>query len=51
MGGALAPIATGLLVEATHSFVPALATTALAAFGGAAVYLLVSRPIAATFAR
>jgi len=47
MGGALAPIVTGLLVEATHSFVPALATTALAAFGGAAVYLLgVRRPIA-----
>ncbi|HTX48339.1 MAG TPA: MFS transporter [Caulobacteraceae bacterium] len=47
MGGALAPIVTGLLVEATHSFVPALATTALAAFGGATVYLVgVRRPIA-----
>jgi len=40
MGGALAPIATGLLVEATHSFVAALAATAVAAFGGAAIYLL-----------
>jgi len=46
MGGALAPIITGLLVEATHSFVPALATTDVAAFGGAAIYLLgVRRPM------
>ena len=47
MGGAAAPIVTGLMVEATHSFVAALAATAVAAFGGAAVYLLgVRRPIA-----
>jgi len=45
-GGALAPIATGLMLEATGSFVPTLAATALAAFGGAAIYLAgVRRPI------
>ena len=47
IGGALAPIVTGFSVEATHSFAAALATTALAALGGALVYLVgVRRPIA-----
>jgi MFS family permease len=46
IGGALAPIVTGVSVEATHSFAAALATTALAALGGALVYLIgVRRPI------
>jgi MFS family permease len=40
VGGAIAPLATGLLVEATGSFVPALAVTAAAAIGGAMVYLI-----------
>jgi len=48
VGGAIAPLATGLLVEATGSFVPALAVTAAAAIGGAMVYLFgVRRPIVA----
>ena len=48
LGGALAPIVTGLSVEATHSFAAALATTAAAALGGALVYLVgVRKPIAA----
>ena len=48
LGGALAPIVTGFSVEATHSFSAALATTAVAALGGALVYLVgVRRPIAA----
>ena len=48
VGGAVAPLATGLLVEATGSFVPALAVTAAAAIGGAMVYLFgVRRPIVA----
>jgi MFS family permease len=47
LGGALAPIVTGFSVEATHSFAAALATTALAALGGAVVYLVgVRKPIA-----
>ena len=46
MGGALAPIVTGFSVEVTHSFAAALATTALAALAGAAIYALgVRRPI------
>jgi MFS family permease len=46
LGGALAPIVTGLSVEATHSFAAALATTAAAALGGAVVYLIgVRKPI------
>jgi len=46
VGGAVAPLATGLMVEATGSFAPALAATAAAAFGGATVYLFgVRRPI------
>ena len=48
IGGALAPIVTGFSVEATHSFAAALATTALAAVGGAVAYLVgVRRPIEA----
>jgi MFS family permease len=47
-GGALAPIVTGLTVEATGSFVVALAVTACAGLGGAVVYLVgVRRPIGA----
>ena len=46
MGGALAPIVTGISVEATHSFAAALATTAVAALGGALAYLIgVRKPI------
>ncbi len=37
-GGAIAPIATGLLVQATGSFLAALAAAAAAAFAGAAIY-------------
>jgi MFS family permease len=40
IGGAAAPIVTGLALEATHSFVAALAITASAGLGGALVYLL-----------
>jgi MFS family permease len=47
VGGAIAPIVTGFMVQATHSFVGALATTAAVAALGAAVYLFgVNRPIA-----
>lgn len=46
MGGALAPIVTGLVVERTAGFGPAMAAAALAALGGAAVYLFgVRQPI------
>jgi MFS family permease len=46
-GGALAPILTGLSVEATGSFATAQAATAAIASAGALVYLLgVRRPIA-----
>ena len=48
IGGAVAPIVTGLTLEATHSFAPALAITAAAGVGGALVYLLgVRKPIVA----
>ncbi len=47
VGGALAPIVTGITVEATHGFATALAVTALAGLGGASIYLLgVSAPLA-----
>lgn len=39
VGGALAPIVTGLTVEATHGYVPALAITAVMGGAGAAIYL------------
>jgi len=46
VGGAVAPLVTGLTLEATHSFVAALAITAVAGLGGALVYLVgVRRPI------
>lgn len=47
VGGALAPIVTGLTVEATHGFAAALAITAGAGLAGAAIYLVgVRRPLA-----
>jgi len=47
LGGALAPIVTGLTVEATHGFAAALAITAVAGLAGAAIYLFaVRRPLA-----
>ncbi len=47
IGGALAPIVTGITVEATHGFVAALAITALAGLAGAGVYLFgVRAPLA-----
>ena len=46
VGGALAPMVTGALVQATHSFVAALASTAGVATLGALIYLFgVGRPI------
>jgi hypothetical protein len=46
VGGAVAPIVTGLTVEATHGFAAALAITKAAGTVGALVYLLgVRRPI------
>jgi MFS family permease len=46
IGGALAPLVTGVTLEATHSFVAALAITAAAGLGGALVYLIgVRKPI------
>lgn len=39
VGGAAAPIVTGVSVEATHSFVPALAMAAAAALSGGMIYL------------
>jgi sugar phosphate permease len=41
LGGALAPIVTGFIAQATHSFVPALLTGAAIAFAGAMIYLFV----------
>ena len=47
VGGALAPIVTGLTVEATGGFAAALAITAAAGLGGAAIYLFgVRAPLA-----
>jgi MFS family permease len=46
VGGAVAPIVTGLSVEATHGFAAAMAVAAAAALTGSLVYLLgVNRPI------
>ena len=39
LGGALAPILTGSLAQATHSFVPALLIGAVIAFVSAMIYL------------
>jgi cyanate permease len=43
LGGALAPIATGAIAQATHSFVPALLAGAAIAFASAMIYLFVVR--------
>jgi MFS family permease len=43
LGGALAPIVTGAIAQATHSFVPALLTGAGIAFVSAMIYLFVVR--------
>lgn len=49
LGGALAPIVTGAIAQATHSFVPALLTGATIAFVSAIIYLvLVGEPIPET---
>ncbi len=39
-GGALAPMVTGMVVQSTHSFVPALLTATVIGLVGAACYLL-----------
>lgn len=41
LGGALAPIVTGAIAQATHSFIPALLTGAAIAFVSAMIYLFV----------
>ncbi|HEY3800571.1 MAG TPA: MFS transporter [Caulobacteraceae bacterium] len=43
VGGALAPIVTGVSVSATHTFGEAMAITALVALGAAAIYALAVR--------
>jgi sugar phosphate permease len=43
LGGALAPIVTGAIAQATHSFIPALLTGAAIAFVSAMIYLFVVR--------
>jgi cyanate permease len=43
LGGALAPIVTGAIAQATHSFVAALLTGAAVAFASAMIYLFVVR--------
>jgi cyanate permease len=43
LGGALAPIVTGAIAQATRSFIPALLTGAAIAFVSAMVYLFVVR--------
>jgi MFS family permease len=49
LGGALAPIVTGAIAQATHSFVPALLTGAAIAFVSSMIYLvLVREPIPET---
>ena len=46
LGGALAPMVTGFIVEVTHSFVPALILAAVVGVGSALVYLVVvQRPV------
>ena len=46
LGGALAPMVTGVIVEITHSFVPALILAAAVGVGSALVYLfVVQRPV------
>ena len=43
LGGALAPVLTGAIAQATHSFIPALLTGAAIAFISAMIYLFVVR--------
>ena len=43
IGGALAPLVTGIIVDRTHSFTPAFLVAAIAALGGAASYWTVRR--------
>jgi sugar phosphate permease len=43
LGGALAPMLTGFIVEATHSFAPALILSAVVSILSALVYLMVVR--------
>jgi MFS family permease len=46
LGGALAPMVTGFIVEISHSFVPALILAALVGVGSALIYLIVvQRPV------
>lgn len=46
LGGALAPMVTGFIVQVSHSFVPALILAALVGVGSALVYLVVvQRPV------
>jgi len=46
LGGALAPMVTGFIVQITHSFVPALILAAVVGIGSALVYLIVvQRPV------
>ena len=43
IGGALAPLVTGLIVERTHSFTPAFLVATVAALAGAASYWMVRK--------
>jgi MFS family permease len=46
LGGALAPMVTGFIVQMTHSFVPALVLAAVVGIGSALIYLVVvQRPV------
>lgn len=46
LGGALAPVVTGFIVQVSHSFVPALILAAAVGVGSALVYLVVvQRPV------
>ncbi|MDE2517672.1 MAG: MFS transporter [Rhodospirillales bacterium] len=46
LGGALAPMITGFIVEITHSFVPALILAGVVGVGSALIYLIVvQRPV------
>ncbi len=43
IGGALAPLVTGIIVDRTHTFTPAFLVAAVAALAGAASYWTVRR--------
>jgi cyanate permease len=46
LGGAMAPMVTGFIVEVSHSFVPALILAAVVGVGSALIYLVVvQRPV------